>query len=154
MNPSKWPVLMAAVVVLVVLMIGLVVWFLRGSAWGGGAGSRTALLREDPLFVQVNEAFADEVTEIEDPSSEMLKPTPASLEVHIATTRTVGEVIADTRALPAFEQWSELSDCSLMVDWCATRMSDDGVTLLATWSQFYSTTDSSGGHMVFRLSEN
>lgn len=155
MGDDKWRALQVLVAVLTVVLVVLFVWSLvknNANLLGGGSPSsddtQVEALLNDPLVRQVNEAFAEELTQAAAASSrDSMKPTPASVEIRIGTTRPTQEVIAQTTALPAFSEWSELGSCSSMVEWCATRAGDGGVTLLATWTR-------QGDDMLFRMSEN
>lgn len=118
------------------------------------APSSGRALRAEPLFEQMRTALGSRIqSEIIQPDSRLTKPTPASAEL-VITPMPLLEALAMTTEQPAFAQWTELDSCSLATEWCATRVTSAGNTLLATWSRKDPSLADGQTSLIFTISVN
>lgn len=111
------------------------------------------VLGQEPLLEQVRSEVSAHLRSEEGSSVYWWnKPTPAWVELVIEPSMPTEQVISLTESQPAFATWTVLDKCSSTVLWCAARSTEQGTTLLATWS--YENFADGTMPLIFRVSEN
>lgn len=125
---------LAGVLGIVLVAAGLGAWnFGRNLGWWGSSDAVQALW-DEPIIKVVKEHFSDRELRYEEPEVSVgIKPTPASIGVKIPLSDEGEKVLDVIKNAAQSERWTPLGTCPEYFQFCATKVSDRGDTLLLTY---------------------